>query len=866
MADAKSSRGKKPVPAETKVELLPRLRFMATFDNALLTLDVAAGKGGNDAVIVGWVDAVREHDELVVQVEEVMHEVKLARKEFQHQRRLSNNWERFWLTANDRPDELQEYLELKPAMENFVEIFEEVKDPKGKVQLEMDYKRFKELEDKCEKLLLVEQEVIEAKAELERRSEIVMRVQREMDDTIQLEKEAAARITEDHVTALEEGCGLPELFPTIQVGFCITKINGVPCEDCPFGDIFDLLRDSISPHSVEFRRYDYRRVGASADWLTLQELRDRGCYVEDARHQQLVFIEHCREGNIKEIDAAFERGADPNWRDHAHNNGLHVAAARGNIPVMKRLIQEGTAFEARNRNMETPLLVAIATDHMGVMNFLLNRRAKLSVMDKQGRSPIFLAVVSRNVRILLRLLDMGADVHAREKQWGWTPLHFAANRNDLEIVEILLEHRASIYCRSAGRLLSPVDVADRGGCKAVADRLREEWQAQSAQCIMGGVKGWTQRVEERASDILTAKLGHLVDNKKAQPKMAAARARAMRSAASKGGLTGGGGGAEEESVEDEDALNPTSGLKLARDPTELEEAMERAAKELEEEAQERGAGAGDDEDHGAEIWLGRQEAAFPRFCTDHNFTAVLSIWTRARYQSRANTPQKSSSRMGLELMINPEPYPPCVHPSVYWLYDQAEAHSKATTPFQSRPGTPMSFASTAPGTPMAESKESESVEVGVPGLMDTPRDGDATPQAAATLRSKPIRHMSVEMDLESEVYPFGGTDNDNWQVMLTHMRRMLTFIHECVERGDKLLVHCEDGLSYSATVLAMYLSTKRRVRVEAAVSHVKKFRHCVSLTPSMAKGLDDFQCELDARRLRRLEAKLRKADVLSLGF
>eukprot|EP00968_Pinguiococcus_pyrenoidosus_P009510 scaffold736_cov254-Pinguiococcus_pyrenoidosus.AAC.34 len=267
------------IPHEARVENLPRERHTAAFHNALLAFRIEAGRDGRNAVLTEWLDAVGAHDDIVVKVEALMKQVREARRVFQRQRRFVKNLSGLWMVTNDRPHELREYEELQGK--NLVAC--EAKDPKERAQLELDLQRVGELRQRSERLLELRSGLEDAQEELENRRRRLSALQKQLDEVCEKEKELAGRISHDHVVALDRGCSLPAVFPNVQLGYCVTKVNDIACEDVAFEDIRELLASSASPQTVEFRRYDYRRVGLRDAWLSLAELRDAEIYVEDAR-------------------------------------------------------------------------------------------------------------------------------------------------------------------------------------------------------------------------------------------------------------------------------------------------------------------------------------------------------------------------------------------------------------------------------------------------------------------------------------------------------------------------------------------------------------------------------------------------------
>ena len=150
-----------------------------------------------------------------------------------------------------------------------------------------------------------------------------------------------------------------ELFPTIQVGFVCTSVNGNECEGEDYDTIMNLIVENFPPHTIQFRRYDYRRDMAHGNWWSLQELRDQNKYVEDPRLTRGFFTEICRKGNIAEIDMRLKRGADVNAYEAATGQtGLHLAASNSHLECMQLLLARGADIETRDRNLDTPLLLA----------------------------------------------------------------------------------------------------------------------------------------------------------------------------------------------------------------------------------------------------------------------------------------------------------------------------------------------------------------------------------------------------------------------------------------------------------------------------------------------------------------------------
>jgi len=63
------------------------------------------------------------------------------------------------------------------------------------------------------------------------------------------------------------------------------------------------------------------------------------------------------------------------------------------------------------------------------------------------------------------------------------------------------------------------------------------------------------------------------------------------------------------------------------------------------------------------------------------------------------------------------------------------------------------------------------------------------------------------------------------------------FIHECIERGENVLVHCVAGKSRSATVVIYYLMKRNGMSFDAAYQHVQVMRPEIGLNQGFMEML-----------------------------
>ena len=82
------------------------------------------------------------------------------------------------------------------------------------------------------------------------------------------------------------------------IGFIISKINGIDLEDMVYAECLEMIDQASTPHQLEFRRYNYRQDMMTGEWLSLQDMRLKGMYVEDPRVKRNLFVEAGRMGDV----------------------------------------------------------------------------------------------------------------------------------------------------------------------------------------------------------------------------------------------------------------------------------------------------------------------------------------------------------------------------------------------------------------------------------------------------------------------------------------------------------------------------------------------------------------------------------------
>jgi ankyrin repeat protein len=131
---------------------------------------------------------------------------------------------------------------------------------------------------------------------------------------------------------------------------------------------------------------------------------------------------------------------------------LQEAAAKGELSVVKLLLDNGAAVDGLRQGEVTPLDLAAFNGHKAVVDFLLSKGAKADARTENGITPLHLAANKGYELVARALLNAGAPVNAPIKSEdvslgykftsGETPLHTAAYSGYPSLVQLLLSKGA----------------------------------------------------------------------------------------------------------------------------------------------------------------------------------------------------------------------------------------------------------------------------------------------------------------------------------------------------------------------------------------------------------------------------------------
>ena len=172
-----------------------------------------------------------------------------------------------------------------------------------------------------------------------------------------------------------------------------------------------------------------------------------------------------RSGDVQTVERLLEHGADVNAAElERGQTALMWAVAQRHPDVARLLIQSDADLHARSKvwyqlentagntntsgnfrmahGGSTPLLFAARNGDMETARALIDAGANVQDTEASGASALVIAAHSAQGPLGIYLLEQGADPNAAEA--GYTALHAAVLRSQVELVEVLLEHGADL--------------------------------------------------------------------------------------------------------------------------------------------------------------------------------------------------------------------------------------------------------------------------------------------------------------------------------------------------------------------------------------------------------------------------------------
>ncbi|XP_052794551.1 uncharacterized protein LOC128227765 [Mya arenaria] len=125
--------------------------------------------------------------------------------------------------------------------------------------------------------------------------------------------------------------------------------------------------------------------------------------------------------------------------DNRGDNPIHLAARRGKLEIIKKMVQAGASVNQQNKaGGNTAMHYAAKYGYLDVVRYLQSKGADLNPYNSEGETPLHKAVQGQSMEDIETLVELGMDKNIANKVNGDTPLHTALQTGAQESMEALL--------------------------------------------------------------------------------------------------------------------------------------------------------------------------------------------------------------------------------------------------------------------------------------------------------------------------------------------------------------------------------------------------------------------------------------------
>ncbi|XP_037083507.1 ankyrin repeat family A protein 2-like [Pollicipes pollicipes] len=150
---------------------------------------------------------------------------------------------------------------------------------------------------------------------------------------------------------------------------------------------------------------------------------------------QLTLHQRAGMGDLSLLDLQEAAGVDE--PDELGYSSLMWAAAYGQVPTVRLLLEQNAAVSRQGPDGETPLIMATSNGHYEIARLLINAGADVNHADENGNTALMFAAFSNSPHSVHELLFSGADITATNVN-GESALSIAVNRAS-QLAQVVLE-------------------------------------------------------------------------------------------------------------------------------------------------------------------------------------------------------------------------------------------------------------------------------------------------------------------------------------------------------------------------------------------------------------------------------------------
>nr|XP_042905260.1 uncharacterized protein LOC107454385 [Parasteatoda tepidariorum] len=189
----------------------------------------------------------------------------------------------------------------------------------------------------------------------------------------------------------------------------------------------------------------------------------------DAMLQEAMFI--IKHGKLEDFEHLLEECLDINTiiLEDSSSKIIHIASLFSRCDIIELLLTKGVEVSETDREGSTALHYAAEKGHLEIVKILIRNGANASAeVYDIGSKYCHIASKFGRRNILEFFFSEGGNANETDKV-GWTLLHYAAENNDVDFVEYIVDNGANIHAESNDTGMKPIHIASQSGCGKVLD-------------------------------------------------------------------------------------------------------------------------------------------------------------------------------------------------------------------------------------------------------------------------------------------------------------------------------------------------------------------------------------------------------------
>lgn len=193
------------------------------------------------------------------------------------------------------------------------------------------------------------------------------------------------------------------------------------------------------------------RAAATGDAVTLKLVLAEGLDVQTRLADMDLLTAVIAAGHLATVRVILDAGADPN--SSCGMTPLCIAAEKGQLDVVRLLVERGAKINAPEPDGWTPTLFAASSGHAAVLTYLLEMGADANIAaGEKMATPLHVAATYGHAHVAAILLRAGVAVSPKAFN-GATPLYYAVENGHVDVATLLLDHHADTHVKTTNGIM-----------------------------------------------------------------------------------------------------------------------------------------------------------------------------------------------------------------------------------------------------------------------------------------------------------------------------------------------------------------------------------------------------------------------------